>query len=94
MVHENNREIFLVRPIKYFISQASYNLPIRSYEEIFQEQKSHSWKNVLRLMIAHFPVLWTIFMPTLAQINMESKEFQRLGVTLGSLYGKLLCSKI
>lgn len=39
MLHENNREIFLVRLVKYFVGQASHNPPIESYEAC------HSWKD-------------------------------------------------
>ena len=74
MPHENNREIFLVRPVKYVVSQASYNPPIKSYEEVFQEQKSHSWKNSSEINEYSLPISGTVFMPPLSQLHMESRS--------------------
>lgn len=74
MLHENNRDVFLVRPVKYFVSQASYNPLIKSYEEVFQEQKSHSWRNSSEINECPLPVSGTIFMPTLPKLHMETRS--------------------
>lgn len=45
---------------------------IKSYEEVFQEQKSHSWRNSSEINECSLPISGTIFMPTLPQLHVES----------------------
>lgn len=56
VVHENNREIFLVRLVKYFVSQASYIPPIKSYEVCQEQKKGTAGKMAMKLMNVHFPI--------------------------------------
>lgn len=55
VLSENNRQIFLVRLGKYFVSQASYN-PTKSYEVCQGQKKGTAGKMSIRLMNVHFPV--------------------------------------
>lgn len=58
-LHKSNREISLVRLLKYIANQASYNPPIKSYK-VCQKQrkkkKSTAGKMAMRLMNIHFPM--------------------------------------
>lgn len=54
MLHENNREIFLVRPVKYFVSQASYDPHIKSYGKYSRNKKVTVGETAVRLTNAHF----------------------------------------
>lgn len=88
--HKNNREIFLVKLLKYVANQASYDPPIKSYEVCQKQKKSTAGKMAMRSMNVHFPMslsydcndpgAYTI------TVSRRSKEFYRLGATLGSQY--------
>lgn len=60
-LHKSNREISLVRLLKYVANQASYNPPIKSYKVCQKQRKkkkkeSTAGKMAMRLMNIHFPM--------------------------------------